>query len=342
MDNDGNVTLVENANLSSSSVDFTVRATDDGFFNNTVTKDVSIDLIHSVDTISPILPSQLNDGIDHSYSYNSDGKITLKLSIGKNTGIADANITNLDFDLTYDSAVVGQVDSDPASIEADPAAFFAVADQDSTDTLSISLGFIDGYDTAAGLAIFEHTFDAPSQAVTGDLFTVSNVTIGDLVADKVLSDSSSSISELPNNVGTIDDDVVILKDGFANVNLGLGADTLIIDPDYNADIVIDFVSGEDLIDMTKILEANGYGDGDALQVSGSTPDLADLISNSDESLDNAFGGYFNSDTDVLTLFVDANPTAGLTEIDAVEVTLNALDIKDEDISADYANFGILA
>ena len=343
MDNNGNVTLIENANLSSlSSVDFTVRATDHGFFDNTVTKDVSIDLIHSVETISPILPSQLNDGIDHSYSYNSDGTITLKLSIGKNTGIADANITNLDFDLTYDSAVVGQVDSDPASIEADPAAFFAVADQDSTDTLSISLGFIDGYDTAAGLAIFEHTFAAPSQAVTGDLFTVSNVTIGDLVADKVLSDSSSSISELPNNVGTIDDDVVILKDGFANVNLGLGADTLIIDPDYNADIVIDFVSGEDSIDMTHILKDAGYDEGDALQVAGSTPDIADLISNSDESLDNAFGGYFNSDTDVLTLFVDANPTAGLTEIDAVEVTLNALDIKDEDISVDYANFGILA
>ena len=39
--------------------------------------------------------------------------------------------------------------------------------------------------------------------------------------------------------------MVALEDGFANVNLGEGADTLIIDSAYNADIVVDFVSGED-------------------------------------------------------------------------------------------------
>ena len=74
--------------------------------------------------------------------------------------------------------------------------------------------------------------------------------------------------------------------------------------------------------MTQILEAAGYSEGDAVEVSGSAPDIADLVSNGDESLDNAFGGYFNDDTDVLTLFIDADSSAGVTNVESIEVTLS--------------------
>jgi hypothetical protein len=158
-------------------------------------------------------------------------------------------------------------------------------------------------------------------------------------SDAALAGSASSLDSLPDNLGTSGDDVVILKDGFANVDLGEGEDTLIIDSAYDANIVVDFASGEDSIDMTQILNGAGYGEGDALQVSGATPDIADLISNSDESLDNAFGGYFNNDADVLTLFVDGNSADGVTEIETIEVTLNAVSFDDEDISVNYDNFG---
>jgi hypothetical protein len=166
---------------------------------------------------------------------------------------------------------------------------------------------------------------------------VSNILIGG--ADTEALDSSSSLAVLPENTGSTGDDVVVLEDGFANVNLGQGADTLIIDPDYNADMVVDFVSGEDSVDMTQILEAAGYSEGDAVQVSGSTPDIADLVSNDDESLDNAFGGYFNDDTDVLTLFVDTNSSAGFTDVESIEVTLSDdSDFNDDDLSVNFVHF----
>ena len=330
----GEVTLNSDADLSSV-VDFTVVAKDDS--DNSSEQAVSIPVISDFDTVTP---SVTTGGIVHAYTHNADGTVTVKLSIADDTGIADQDITNLDFNLTYNSAFAG-FDGYPDVIASNPDMHIATQAIDSNgddiaNTLSISQVYLNGYDTAAGLAIFEHTFDLPA-SVTGDLFTVSDLTMGE--SDAALAGSASSLDSLPDNLGTSGDDVVILKDGFANVDLGEGEDTLIIDSAYDANIVVDFASGEDSIDMTQILKGAGYGEGDALQVSGATPDIADLISNSDESLDNAFGGYFNNDADVLTLFVDGNSADGVTEIETIEVTLNAVSFDDEDISVNYDNFG---
>ena len=207
-----------------------------------------------------------------------------------------------------------------------------IATQIDVTSIRVSQVYMNGYDTSAGEAILEYTINTPA----GDTFSVSSITMG--ATDSAAVDSSSNLAVLPVNAGTSDDDVVVLNDGFANVDLGQGADTLIIDSDYNADMVVDFVSGEDSFDMTQILEAAGYSEGDAVEVSGSTPDIADLVSNSDESLDNAFGGYFNDDTDVLTLFVDTNSSAGFTNVESIEVTLSDDSDFNDDLSVNFVHF----
>ena len=330
----GDVSVNNDATLSTT-VDFTVVATDDE--GNSSEKSVSIPVISSVNTVDPVFTT---GGIVHTYTHNSDGTLTLKLSIAADTGIEDQDITNLDFNLEYNSALAA-FDGYPDSIASNPDMHIATPAVDSNNddianTLSFSQVYMNGYDTAAGLAIFEHTFELNGD-VSGDLFTVSSLTIGE--DDTAVDGSASSLASLPANAGTNGDDVVALTDGFASVNLGEGSDTLIIDPSYSADIVVDFESSEDSIDVSQILQANGYGEGDALQVSGSTPDIADLVSNSDESLDNAFGGYFNDETDVLTLFVDADSAAGVTNVESIEVTLSdSSSFEDDDLSVNYENF----
>jgi hypothetical protein len=323
----GEVTVNSDADLSSA-VDFTVVATDDN--GNSSEQAVSIPVISDVTTVSPVATLEgdatVNNGVVHSYTNNSDGSVTLKLSIGADTGMNDAELTNIDFELSSTSAI----GKDDVVVSSEPT--MHIATQIDANSVRVSQVYFNGYNTAAGEAILEYTINTPA----GDTFSVSNILIGG--ADTVALDSSSSLAVLPENTGSTGDDVVVLEDGFANVNLGQGADTLIIDPDYNADMVVDFVSGEDSVDMTQILEAAGYSEGDAVQVSGSTPDIADLVSNGDESLDNAFGGYFNDDTDVLTLFVDADSSAGVTNVESIEVTLSDDSDFNDDLSVNFVHF----
>ncbi len=318
---------VNNGAVLSSAIDFTVVATDDN--GNSSEKAVSIPVISGVTTVSPAgTPDADNNGIVHSYTNNSDGSVTLKLSVSANTGIDDAGLDSFNFDLTSTSVI------DLNSLSLTDAATVSITNEVAgSDGKGVSVGIAFFGNTAtAGETLLEYTIDAPA----GDTFTVSNILIGG--ADTEAVDSSSSLAVLPENTGSTGDDVVVLEDGFANVDLGQGADTLIIDPDYNADMVVDFVSGEDSIDMTQILEAAGYSEGDAVEVSGSTPDIADLVSNGDESLDNAFGGYFNDDTDVLTLFVDADSSAGVTNVESIEVTLSDDSDFNDDLSVNFVHF----
>jgi hypothetical protein len=319
---------VNNGAALSSAIDFTVVATDDN--GNSSEKAVSIPVISDVATASPVTALEgdatVNNGIVHSYTNNSDGSVTLKLSIGADTGMTDAELTNIDFELSSTSAI----NKDDFVVSSEPT--MHIATQIDVTSIRVSQVYMNGYDTSAGEAILEYTINTPA----GDTFSVSSITMG--ATDSAAVDSSSNLAVLPVNAGTSDDDVVVLNDGFANIDLGQGADTLIIDADYNADMVVDFVSGEDSIDMTQILEAAGYSEGDAVEVSGSTPDIADLVSNGDESLDNAFGGYFNDDTDVLTLFVDADSSAGATNVESIEVTLSDDSDFNDDLSVNFVHF----
>jgi len=334
------VVLASTADLTGlSTVDFTLVAKDNDAITynyvNTVSKDVSIPVVRGLETVSPAITSDaVNKGVVHSYTNNSDGTVSLKLSISKDTDFEDAQLTNIDFELTSTSVI----DLNKLSVAADTTMQIINPIAESNGK-SIRVGQVynEGYDTEAGVAILEYNLGVPSGS--GDTFTVSNIIIGSTEAS--VAGSSSTLAGLPDNadIRTAGNDVVTLDDGFANVDLGAGSDTFIVAPNYDGDIVVDFVSGEDTIDVTDFLVANSATD--ALQVSGSTPDIADLIANSDDSLDNAFGGYFNSETDVLTLFVDTNADVAVTDVTTVEITLDSSEFNDDDLSVNFDHFGSL-
>ena len=340
------VTVNEGASLSSS-VDFTIVATDDA--GNSSEQEVSIPVVSYIGTMSPTTTAvetdngDINNAISYSYTNAPDvvrdvldaegnpvvetvQRTTLKLSINEIDGV---DLSNIDFELSSTST---PIDATSLTVASEPT--MHIATQEGDYAIRVSQVYMNNYDANTGAAILEYTFDTPTGGNVVD-FKVSSILIGE--ADNVANDVSSTFESVPNITGTEGNDSVILANGFATVDLGAGADTFIVAPDYNGDIVIDFASGEDSFDMTGVL-----GSADYSQVSGSTPDIADLISNSDESLDNAFGGYFNDETDVLTLFVDADSNAGVTDVVSTEVALSVdSDFNDDDLSVNFDHFGSL-
>ena len=124
----------------------------------------------------------------------------------------------------------------------------------------------------------------------------------------------------------------------ANVDTGEGSDTLVVTSQVDSSVVVSFDSESDSIDMSVLLDAAGYS-ADEQQVSGSTPDLADLISGNDSSLDNAFGGIFDANDNVLELFVDTDSSTDGVSIETYEVTLSeGSEFEDDDLSADFSAF----
>ena len=59
-------------------------------------------------------------------------------------------------------------------------------------------------------------------------------------------------------------------------------------------------------------------------------DILDLINGDDSSLDNLFGGSYDEDNNVLTIFADSNSEEGITEIESMNIQLGDDSTIDED------------
>jgi hypothetical protein len=144
--------------------------------------------------------------------------------------------------------------------------------------------------------------------------------------------------------------VFSLVDGVTDVNSGEGSDIFVVTEDTGGNILIDFESDVDTLELGLLLESAGYNglssssdaaDGLAYQLSADTPDIIDLISNVDDLLDNAFGGFLDDSTNVLTVFADINPNVNsdAITIKTMQVTLDQdSTIDDEDIVATISAF----
>jgi hypothetical protein len=94
-----------------------------------------------------------------------------------------------------------------------------------------------------------------------------------------------------------------------------------------------FESGEDSIDLSAILTAAGYtGDSSLTKLSEAdiSDDILDLVSGDDSSLDNLFGGSYNEDTNVLTIFADTDSEQGVTQVKSMQIQLSEDSTIDED------------
>ena len=94
-----------------------------------------------------------------------------------------------------------------------------------------------------------------------------------------------------------------------------------------------FESGEDSIDISAILTAAGYTNDSSLsQLSDAdiSDDILDLISDDDSSLDNLFGGSYDEDANVLTIFADTDSEQGVTQVESMQIQLSDDSTIDED------------
>ncbi len=335
----GEVTLaVDPSHAAQSAYDFTVVATDAAGLTDE--QQVSLNV---AEVVAGASASATEAGaIEQRFVQNSDGSMTLQLFVSAATAANYANgIENLDLVLTYDSSQVGSIVADQISAPANP--FISLANDTVDGEVAVAqIYFPTAYSLSSGTPIMEVDFNL-LEDVSSATFGVSGVIIG---MDDV--DSSSYDVTATTYVGTDDADVFALVDGVADVNSGAGSDIFVVTEDTDANILVDFESGVDSLELGLLLDSAGYtglsansdaADQSAHQVNGNIPSIADLIGDNDGSLDNAFGGYLDDSTNVLTIFTDVDSSAGSVDMQAIEVTLGEdSTIEDEDLTATFSAF----
>ena len=335
----GEVTLaVDPIHAAQSAYDFTVVATDAAGLTDE--QQVSLNV---AEVVAGASASATEAGaIEQRFVQNSDGSMTLQLFVSAATAANYANgIENLDLVLTYDSSQVGSIVADQISAPANP--FISLANDTVDGEVSVAqIYFPTAYSLSSGTPIMEVDFNL-LDGVSSATFGVSGVIIG---MDDV--DSSSYDVSATTYAGTDDADVFALVDGVADVNSGAGSDIFVVTEDTDANILVDFESGVDSLELGLLLDSAGYtglsanndaADQSAHQVNGNIPSIADLIGDNDGSLDNAFGGYLDDSTNVLIIFTDVDSSAGSVDMQAIEVTLGEdSTIEDEDLTATFSAF----
>jgi hypothetical protein len=133
---------------------------------------------------------------------------------------------------------------------------------------------------------------------------------------------------------------VLLGDVFSSWSGPEGAQTMpmptqVVVPESFEEVISleGFESGEDSIDLSAILTAAGYtGDSSLTKLSEAdiSDDILDLVSGDDSSLDNLFGGSYNEDTNVLTIFADTDSEQGVTQVESMQIQLSEDSTIDED------------
>ena len=165
---------------------------------------------------------------------------------------------------------------------------------------------------------------------------------GIIVGNDALSDASYQLGDPVSVSGTSADEVFELAGGNATVLGGGGDDVFVLSSSTGSETSIsDFLTGSDILEMASLAIENGYTsaatpgsqaqDQTLVKLIDTPNDIADLVSNSDASLDNSFGAFFDSSSAELTVFIDGDSDANSTNIDSYKITLtgnSAFDLDD--------------
>jgi hypothetical protein len=284
--------------------------------------------------------------IEQKFIQNSDGSITLQMFVSAAMATNYASgIGSIDLVLQYNSNFVGSIVADQILSPANPFDFM-VNDDTENEIAVAQIYFPTAYNSSSEIPIIEVDFNF-LEGFSSATFDVSSVIFGEDDVDSSSYEVSVATYEGTDNT---DADVFALVDGVAHVNSGEGSDIFVVTEDTDANILIDFETGVDTLELGLLLDSAGYtglssssdaAHGLAYQLSADTPDIVDLISDADDLLDNAFGGYLDDTTNVLTVFADINADADsdAITIKTMQVTLDQdSTINDEDIVATISAF----
>jgi hypothetical protein len=200
-------------------------------------------------------------------------------------------------------------------------------------------------DNAAGTVSFDATvntvvdysFRVEGTDANGN--AIGSQTVPVVVVDQIVNADASSYT------GTADEDVFALADGSAEITSGAGEDEFILDPAFASatHTITDFESGVDTIHISEALLAAGYNTSDnaptQLTSAEMSADILDLVNGDDSSLDNLFGATYDEDSNTLTVFADSDSSAGSTDMDSFQITLDdSATVEDEDIVVNLSAF----
>jgi hypothetical protein len=286
--------------------------------------------------------TQVLGAVNQKFVQNADGSITMQLFVTEETAANyQDGIENIDLVLSYNTGEIGELSASQISSPSRPTMSFN-NHVDDGELAVAQIYFPVSESLQASEPFLEVDFNLQSD-VSSASFNVSGVIVG---TEDVPSSSYNLTVE--TYVGTEGEDVYALVDGVADVNSGTGSDTFIVSENTGENILVDFESGVDTLELGLLLDSAGYtglssgadvADQLAHQVSGDTPNIADLISDADSSLDNAFGGYLDDTTNVLTVFADVASSAGEVDMQTLEVTLDeGSTIEDDDLAVTLSAF----
>jgi hypothetical protein len=185
--------------------------------------------------------------------------------------------------------------------------------------------------------VVDYSFRVEGNDADGN--AIGSQTVPVVVVDQVVNADASSYT------GTADADVFALADGSAEITSGAGEDDFVLDPAFASatHTITDFESGVDAIDISAALVAAGYNTSDnaptQLASAEMSADILDLVNGDDSSLDNLFGATYDEDSNTLTVFADSDSSAGATDMDSFQITLDdSATVEDDDIVANLSAF----
>jgi hypothetical protein len=196
--------------------------------------------------------------------------------------------------------------------------------------------------------------DLSSTFVSAQDANVEISVTGAIVGVTDLPDTFVTFPESQEYVGTDGSDVFLLGGGSMDITGGGGIDAFVITADFGdstAVNLLDFTPGEDVIDMSALMQSIGYValddpdtsdvlDGELRKYSETSIDLLSLLEGNDASFDNSFGFLNDVDNGVIIGFYDANSSAEEVDIKTFEINIAeaTADITIDDFTASIGGF----
>jgi hypothetical protein len=308
-----------------------------------------------------------SSGLLVEVSDNGDGTQTLSFVIA-DAYAAELGASVENFDLVFNY--------DPNQLELGTVTTpFAISDSNSETPgvlnisgLDLSAKDLSDGSALATLVVTPLTSDPIDYSVTGVIIGTTDlpdfpapeaepvtVTVtGTIIGTTDLPDTEITFSDPISYEGTNGNDVFLLGSGSMDITGYGGIDAFVITADFGdstAVNLIDFTPGEDVIEMSALMQAIGYValdnpdtsdvlDGELRKYSETSIDLLSLLEGNDASFDNSFGFLNDVDNGVIIGFYDANSDADVVEMKTFEINIAeaTVDITIDDITASIGGF----
>jgi hypothetical protein len=283
---------------------------------------------------------------------NGDGSYTLEFYLDPAVAGSFPGVGSFDFVIGYDST---QFEAITGADFTHNGLFTVLVNDTVADQFSLGafLGnpFGDYYDPASGepltsLVVTPLVENDVAITISGVIVEDDNAQLTDLPDTQIIYGEPAIVS------GTADNDTFTLLGGDTEITGGDGIDAYIVTETTGNQIYItDFMTDEDVIDMSSLLMGLGYTsisdldlgpafNGEAREYSQTSMDLLELVQANDFSFDNSFGMLIDTTNGKIVGFYDANSDADIVDMQTFEINIgeSVADISLDNLIAGIGGF----